>query len=737
MSPVARPPRRPLSRQFVFTIGVVLTLTLSILFLFMFTAMTRVDQQALSRQHGFVSRALEAEIAQIPLDQESVTIWDDAVLQVEADNQPFMVESFGQWMGTYYGFDRAYVLDPADNAVHAMIDSVTVDVSAYATENQLAPIVRRLRGRMAEVSAAGSDSSAIGELGEIAFVRLKGVPAIASVKPIVPSTDAILQKPGSEFLHVVVQAVDEDFVRVIAEQYALEGAHVAPAAHRPKPLSSVPLTDESEELFGYIEWEGYRPGLHVITELSPGLAGSIIIGVGLVVWLTQRVLRSSTELQVSEAQAQFLAFHDTLTGLPNRALFEDRLERALLGMRRSRTKVALHYIDLDRFKHVNDTLGHAAGDELVRQVATRIRSLVRETDTVARLGGDEFAVVQTEIANDKAAEDLASRTLAALSEEFDLGGERAHISASVGIVLSTGPDSLASELMRKADIALYEAKSRGRSRFQIFIGDMDDLVRRRRSIEADLRAALSTGTQLWVAYQPLYSADGKTILGAEALVRWDHPVHGAMSPDVFVSIAEERGLIDALGDFVLRTACTMTAASVLPWIAVNVSPLQFRNDRFAEKVFSALADTGLSPERLQLEITEGVLLDNSERVGKVLADLRSSGIKVALDDFGTGYSSMSYLRRYGIDKLKIDRSFIQQLGTSSDADAIVRAMVTLARSMRIAVTAEGVETEDQRDHLAAIGCHEFQGFLLSRPVPAEDLTQLLERQGDVTERRRA
>jgi EAL domain-containing protein (putative c-di-GMP-specific phosphodiesterase class I) len=280
-------------------------------------------------------------------------------------------------------------------------------------------------------------------------------------------------------------------------------------------------------------------------------------------------------------------------------------------------------------------------------------------------------------------------------------------------------------MLRKADIALYEAKSQGRARYRLFVGDMDDVVRQRRAIERDLRAALSGGRQIGAVYQPLFANGGTKIVGAEALARWDHPVHGTLSPQLFIGIAEERGLIEQLGEHILRQACAFAAKADLPWVAVNVSPIQFRNDRLVERVMAILQETGLPPDRLQLEITEGVLIENQEMANRTIAAFRAQGVRIALDDFGTGYSSMSYLRRYGVDKLKIDRSFIRELGVSADADAIVRAMVSLGRALHMQVTAEGVETVDQRDHLTAIGCHELQGFLLSRPLAGEQLIELL------------
>jgi EAL domain-containing protein (putative c-di-GMP-specific phosphodiesterase class I) len=284
----------------------------------------------------------------------------------------------------------------------------------------------------------------------------------------------------------------------------------------------------------------------------------------------------------------------------------------------------------------------------------------------------------------------------------------------------------AEDMLRETDVALYEAKTSGRGRYQLFAGELDLAVQERRAIELDLRAALNGGSGLELVYQPIYSRDGKTIQGAEALVRWNNPRLGRLSPATFIPLAEERGLIDALGFWVLRQACNFAAGSSVPWVAVNVSPLQFRNERFAEQVFRVLEETGLEPRRLEIEITEGLLLQNSPAVQATLNHLRAAGVRVALDDFGTGYSSISYLRTHGVDKLKIDQSFVAKLGKDSEIDNIVRCIIGLASAMRMKVTAEGVETEDQAQTLRAMGCDQLQGFLLARPMTPEHINAALE-----------
>ena len=426
--------------------------------------------------------------------------------------------------------------------------------------------------------------------------------------------------------------------------------------------------------------------------------------------------RDITERRRAEAHIHFLAYHDSLTGLPNRAQFERDLtalaERAANGV-----PSTLVLIDLDRFKHINDTLGHVAGDDLLRQLANRLFQLVGPAGTLARIGGDEFAILLSGPAAG-AAETLCRAIQLQFGRPFRLFDDPAFITASFGIA-PWRPGSDAFSMLREADIALYEAKARGRSRWEVFAPPMAEMVEEKQRIEQDLRRALDAGGELTLEYQPIFAADGRSVAGAEALVRWDHPERGRLAPDIFIGVAEERGLIEKLGEWVLGEACRMLARTTIPWVAVNVSPVELKSRRFVDRVIEQLRLLEIDPSRLQLEITEGVLLDTSEATEAGLTRLRAAGIRLALDDFGTGYSSLNYLRRYNVDKLKIDRSFVGQLGVCTDAEVIVRTFSDLARSLNMKVTAEGVATEQQRDYLMARGCHELQGYLLSEPLPLE------------------
>ena len=713
----------PLTSQVTLTVLALALLTVLLVTGFGAFATIRADENALQRQKAFVESGLADAVAAVKREQESITVWDDAIAFAKAHDQQWMRENLGEWMHSYYGHDRAFVLDEQNRPVHAMVDGKTVEpVRFVEAESVVAPEVQKLRALMAEI-AASEDADPPKQVAAD-LISLAGKPAIVSVMPIVPSSDRVNQEPGSEYLHVAVKFIDDEVIGAIARQYMLADAHLVSLLST-SDAANVPLIDSRGVILGYVGWTPDRPGLTLVRKTAPALLGAALLAASVLWFLLLRLRRASSALQTSQDQAQFLAFHDTLTGLPNRALFEDRLRRAFVSARRNRGRIALLYIDLDRFKIVNDTLGHPAGDELVRQTAHRLEARVRESDTVARVGGDEFAIIMADVRNVHAAEVLSEKLLDDLSRPFVLMGDQVFIGASIGIAASWDTDTDADDLLRKADIALYEAKRNGRNRYQVFAGDMDDLISRRRLIESDLRAALNGRDELKVAYQPVFAADCSTIVGAEALVRWDHPVHGTLSPSHFVAIAEERGLIGQLGKWVLSSALRFAAGTDLPWIAVNVSPLQLRDEGFAAELFDRLANAGFAPSRLQIEITEGVLLDDNEVVQTALSRLRSAGVRIVLDDFGTGYSSIGYLRRHAVDKLKIDRSFVGQLGTGEEARAIVEAIVRLARALKLPVTAEGVETAEQRDLILAMGCAELQGLLLSAPLPEAEMRALV------------
>jgi diguanylate cyclase (GGDEF)-like protein/PAS domain S-box-containing protein len=440
---------------------------------------------------------------------------------------------------------------------------------------------------------------------------------------------------------------------------------------------------------------------------------------------TVLAVRDITERKEAEERIRHMAHHDHLTGLPNRRMFVDRLHQVLARSKRDGTTVAVLCLDLDRFKHVNDLGGHAAGDELLKQVAKRLGDCIRTEDTAARLSGDEFAVIQVGVAHPDGPGIMAERLVKAIGKAFDLGGQQTMIGTSIGIALYPGDAEEADDLVRAADTALYRAKEAGRGTFRFFEAQMDVRLQERRMLERDLRQALA-GEQLKVHYQPLADCGGGAIVGFEALVRWTHAERGPISPAQFIPLAEECGLIMPLGAWVLRRACSDAAT----WpddklVAVNLSPAQFRHADLAKEILNVLRETGLPPRRLELEVTESLLIDDPDRVLSTLMVLKDAGVRISLDDFGTGYSSLSYLQRFPFDKIKIDRSFVSQMEKNADSMSIIRAVIALGKSLRIKITAEGVETEAQLGLLQQENCDLVQGYLLGKPMAKEDLGKLL------------
>jgi diguanylate cyclase (GGDEF)-like protein/PAS domain S-box-containing protein len=439
-----------------------------------------------------------------------------------------------------------------------------------------------------------------------------------------------------------------------------------------------------------------------------------------------------TDRKRAESHLLHLAHHDTLTDLPNRVLLQDRLRRELARTRRGDRPFALHLLDLDHFKGINDALGHQIGDRLLKSVAERLCTVVRDSDTVARLGGDEFAILQTHVMRPQEATDLAARILEAISEPFVFDGEEITTSASLGITTHPSDGSDADVLIKNADVAMYQAKAAGRNGYRLYAPDMNAQARDRMALESDMRRGLQRDEFL-LHYQPQIDATTGHITGAEALLRWQHPESGMIAPGNFLPLAEENGLIVPINEWVLREACSKAAEwarSGLPplRVAVNLSPVQFRKQDVVQLVINILNDTKLNPGQLELELTESILMQNTEEVARDLLRLKDIGVSFSIDDFGTGYSSLSYIRNFPVDRLKIDQCFIRNLESNPSDAAIVRAIISLGHSLKLCVTAEGVETAEQAAILRAEGCDEFQGYFFGRPMPLADLLARVEEQ---------
>jgi len=452
---------------------------------------------------------------------------------------------------------------------------------------------------------------------------------------------------------------------------------------------------------------------------------------------TKRLIEANHRLKVeiadreeSQARSQYLAYHDSLTGLGNRLLFKEQLQEALKDVSVTPHPLAVLFLDLDGFKAVNDTLGHSIGDLLLKSVAAKLRDLIQRTDRIARLGGDEFAILQISAAQPASSISLAEKIIDIVGQPCNIDGHDVTVGASVGIAIGHAGEINTESLLKSADLAMYSAKSDGRGTYRMFDPEMDAIVQARRLLERDMRTALVQNS-FKLFYQPLVNLQTQRVTSFEALMRWNHPERGPVSPSEFIPVAEEMGLIIQLGEWALRQACS----EAIHWpdkicVSVNLSPLQFSKGNLVSTVISALASSGLPASRLELEITESVLLEKSERNIAILNQLRDLGVRISMDDFGTGYSSIGYLRSFPFDKIKIDQSFVRDLLVDEGSLAIVRAIAGLGVSFGMTTTAEGVETVEQMRRLNLEGCIEVQGYLYSKPVPANEIVGLIERLAD-------
>ena len=441
------------------------------------------------------------------------------------------------------------------------------------------------------------------------------------------------------------------------------------------------------------------------------------------------VFTEITELKLSEERLNYLAHHDPLTGLPNRLLFHDRLEQAVLLAQRSRRMIAVMFLDLDRFKAINDTLGHLIGDELLVAVAERLKHCARETDTIARLGGDEFAVIITQIVQEEDIEQIAQKIIQTLSSVYSVGGYEVFVTASIGINLYPGIDNDREKLLENADVAMYHAKQFGRNNYKFYSTDMNAVALERLMLETNLRRALERD-EFRLYYQPQIDMQSGSVNGVEALIRWQHPDLGLISPLEFIPLLEETGLILPVGEWVIRTACKqirdwLDAGFPQLTMAVNLSARQFRQPNLVEMIEQQLHEFYIPPALLELELTETVMMDNIEETTAILQKLKRLGLKIAVDDFGTGVSSLGYLKHFPVDTLKISHDFVLNLPADSADASIASAVISLARNMQLSSVAEGVENQGQMDFLRSQDCERIQGFLFSRPIPPDQMTTLL------------
>jgi diguanylate cyclase (GGDEF)-like protein len=670
-----------------------------------------VDDESFELQAANIRHALTRQLKVISHEQESIAVWSAALDAVRTNDMAWLQINVGDWSYDYFGHNEVYILRGDDSVAYASHVGVRMGTSAYDSRaDDLKPLVDQVRA--AARAGNGEGPQSISD-----YVVINGVPSIAGVITMVTDSGAPDVPAGTEPLLVSISALDFAYESNLIEKYRMQAGRFSPVPQS-TGTASMPITNGQGRIVAFYEWRAQQPGQEIVERALPALVVALAVLGGLMAALLLKLWRSSVELDNKRRDAERLAREDMLTGLPNRLSVEQQFQVLQQQSAPGTDALWLFMLDLDRFKQVNDTFGHHTGDDLIRAVAARIGEIIAPVDIVARLGGDEFAILMRRDA--ASASVIGDRILAAISRPFRVQGVEIYAGVSIGAVMASPGPHTWTELSRKADIALYEAKTGGRNRMVIYEEAMDEDIQNRHQIEAELREALRADDgQLWLAFQPLYCGGDLRLHGAEALVRWTHPRLGLVSPARFIPIAESAGLIEPLGRLVFREACAVGARWPGMIIAVNISPAQLRNADFVAWVFDLLDKSGMRPEDLELEITEGILIDDEQSSSTAIRQLRDAGIRIALDDFGTGFSSLNYLKRYPVDRIKIDRSFVSPLSYGSKANAIVEAMITLSHALDMAVTAEGVESMEQRDILVALGCNTLQGYLLSAPISAE------------------
>ena len=707
MTRIGRPDIR-LALSILVPAGVVLAIAISTLLFALNEIAREVNRTALSLTRQTVEAAVQATLNNMATTHGDYAIWDDAARRLYGTvDEAFVADSIVSSTENPVLFDTVYLLEADGTPIFGYREGAAL---AMSPEEAFGPSMSRL------VQAGTDATTARG-----ALVTGAWGPMVIAIGPVLPFSKE-LPVPQHKRLLVIARTLDETFVHQLAQDYLINGLTLAgPSAADSE--TAIPLADAAGTTIAAFTWQARAPGSEALSRLNPqvfAMLGALVVTVLVLVIMAAR---GFAEVRRGEVLARHAATHDLLSGLPNRMALLVRLKQAI-DQHRGGDGLALVCIDLDGLKEVNDTYGRDVGDRLLRKVATGFQTLTGKCYLV-RLGGDAFAVVVDKQGAMDRANELGERLVRFFTKPFDIGGRIISVSASIGIVAIDQPGISAEEILRRGDVAVYQARQEGRNRLCVFDDSLDVQRRRRLEIAGDLRRALAIDA-LAMFYQPVYSAGDGEIVSAEALIRWPRGDElKPVSPAEFIPIAEETGLIDELGVWTLRRACLDGAAWPDLRVSVNVSPAQFNNPGFAEAVAVVLKETGFPASRLELEITETYLITHPEQARRAIDAVRALGIAVVLDDFGVGYSSIGYLRSFAFDKVKLDRSLIAGIDRDPHAQRLVQATVALADALGLMVTAEGVETEEEAAILRITGCDAFQGFLFGRPAPAADLTALL------------
>ena len=716
----------------VVPIGVIVAVAIVCIVVAVLSSAQRADVVAVDHEKQLFSRALTNYGERVLREVESVASSDGAIQNIRRSFNPeWAKQQIGTWLETYFHHDYVFIFDRKDQLIYSLVGHQPAEMKwFFAAGPGIAPVIEYMRGRDPNPHGAFRlNQMTLADTGahqQTAVVRqLMGRPAVVAAVAVGPAEETPGSVDGIPPIIMSVKFIDTDALASIAAQLRLTNLRRIEQDPIPGSDLAYELNGPDGNAIARFAWTPKQPGAEIVHNVVPFIAVAFTGFALLAAFVLRYMRRTAAAIAAGESRLRHLAMHDPLCGLPNRIFFGERLEAVIEEVRDGSAPAAVFYIDLDHFKDVNDTLGHHLGDELIRNVTLRLSHTLRGGDLVARLGGDEFAVISSIAGDSEMMMGLSQRIIAAICAPYAINGQNIIIGASIGIAVIDNKCGTATDIMRYADMALYRAKNEGRNRACIYDAAMDADLSSRKLLEADLREAIEKD-RLQLVYQPVVNKSGEIVIGVEGLCRWTHPTRGEIPPSEFIAIAEHSGLIIDLGNWVLRRACIDGKAWPDLTIAVNVSSLQFRRIDFVEVVERILKETHFDPAKLELELTESVLLGNVDTAEAAMLRLKALGVRLALDDFGTGYSSLLYLRRFPFDKLKIDRSFVRSIEKAADAAAIVHAIVSLGRGLGMQVTAEGVETADQQLFLRAAGVHSMQGFRFGRPVSVAEITTRLQ-----------
>jgi diguanylate cyclase (GGDEF)-like protein len=716
----------------VVPIGVIVAVAIVCIVVAVLSSAQRADEVAVQHEKNLFSRALSNYGERVLREVKSVAGSEQAIRNIRDNYDPVWAKQrVGLWLKTYFDHDYVFIFDGSNKPVFSQLSRNDLDASWFDSALvDLESVLAYMRGRNAALHGTLPLSEPSvredGPHSQAAVIRsLAGRPAVIAAAAVGPVGSLLAAGDNAAPVVMSVKFIDNAALAGIASQLRLTNLRKLENGPAPPADLTYELDSPQGHSIARFAWTPRQPGAEIVSSVIPFIAVALAGFTLLAAFVLRYMRHTAVAIAAGESRLRHLAMHDPLCGLPNRIFFGERLEAVIDEVRAGSAAAAVFYIDLDHFKDVNDTLGHPVGDELIRNVTLRLSHALRGDDLVARLGGDEFAVISSAGNDNAKIAAVAQRIIAALCAPYAINRQNIVIGASIGIAIIDRNCGTAADIMRYADMALYRAKNEGRNRACIYDAAMDADLSNRKLLEGDLREAIENH-QLRLLYQPIVNKSGETVVGVEALCRWTHPTRGEIPPSEFIAVAEHSELIIELGAWVLRQACIDGNAWPGLTVSVNVSPLQFRRTDFFDVVQNTLNETGFDPTRLEIELTESVLLGNVDTAEAGMLRLRALGVRLALDDFGTGYSSLLYLRRLPFDKLKIDRSFVLSIEKAADAAAIVHAVVSLGRGRGMKVTAEGVETADQQLFLRAAGVHFMQGYRFGRAVTAAEITARLQ-----------